>query len=104
MFQLAADSLKVDKRITTQRRPFAVSLDDANHILWLGNALDGSVTLLDTRTSIEVKTLQLADAENKAHVREVVLDKKHHRLYVSGIGSEGKGVLWVVDAQNRRYS
>ncbi|WP_432224523.1 YncE family protein [Enterobacter wuhouensis] len=102
VFQLAADSLKVDERITTQRRPFAVSLDDANHILWLGNALDGSVTLLDTRTSKEVKTLQLADAENKAHVREVVLDKKHHRLYVSGIGSEGKGVLWVVDTQNQR--
>lgn len=102
VFLLAADSLKVDDRITTQRRPFAVSLDEANHILWLGNALDGSVTLLDTRTSKEVKTLQLADAENKAHVREVVLDNKHHRLYVSGIGSEGKGVLWIVDTQNQR--
>lgn len=101
VFQLAVDSLNVNERITTQRRPFAVSLDDASHILWLGNALDGSVTLLDTRTNKEVKTLQLADAENKAHVREVVLDKKHHRLYVSGIGSEGKGVLWVVDTQKQ---
>lgn len=101
MFLLSADSLKVDKRIATQRRPFAVSLDEANHILWLGNALDGSLTLLDTRTNKEVKTLQLADDENKAHVREVVLDKKHQRLYVSGIGSEGKGVLWVVDTQNQ---
>jgi hypothetical protein len=35
-----------------------------------GNALDGSLTLLDTRTNKEVKTLQLDD-ENKAHVREV---------------------------------
>lgn len=101
MFLLSADSLKVDKRIATQRRPFAVSLDEANHILWLGNALDGSLTLLDTRTNKEVKTLQLADDENKAHVREVVLDKKHQRLYVSGIGSEGKGVLWVVDTKNQ---
>jgi len=101
VFQLAVDSLNVNERITTQRRPFAVSLDDASHILWLGNALDGSLTLLDTRTNKEVKTLQLADAENKAHVREVVLDKKHHRLYVSGIGSEGKGVLWVVDTQKQ---
>jgi hypothetical protein len=49
-----------------------------------------------------VKTLQLADDENKAHVREVVLDKKHQRLYISGIGSEGKGVLWVVDTKTRR--
>ena len=102
IFLLAADSLKVHERIATQRRPFAVSLDEPNHILWSGNALDGSVTLLDTRTNKEIKTLQLADEENKAHVREVVLDKKHHRLYVSGIGSKGKGVLWVIDTQNQK--
>lgn len=102
VFRLSTGSLKIDQRITTQRRPFAVSLDEPNHILWLGNALDGSVTLLDTRTNKEVKTLQLADAESKAHVREVVLDKKHNRLYVSGIGSENKGVLWVVDTQNQQ--
>lgn len=101
VFQLAADSLKINTRIATQRRPFAVALDEQNHILWLGNALDGSVTLLDTRTHKEVKTLQLADSENQAHVREVVLDKKHQRLYVSGIGSEGKGTLWVVNTQNQ---
>ncbi|MGR5942576.1 7-bladed beta-propeller protein YncE [Enterobacter sp. C4G1] len=102
VFQLAADSLKINTRIATQRRPFAVSLDEQNHILWLGNALDGSVSLLDTRTHKELKTLQLADSENQAHVREVVLDKKHQRLYVSGIGSEGKGTLWVVDTQNQK--
>lgn len=102
VFRLSTDSLKIDERITTQRRPFAVSLDEPNHILWLGNALDGSVTLLDTRTNKEVKILLLADAESKAHVREVVLDKKHNRLYVSGIGSENKGVLWVVDTQNQQ--
>ncbi|MGU3524749.1 YncE family protein [Enterobacteriaceae bacterium C23F] len=102
VFLLSADSLKIDLRITTQRRPFAITLDEPNHILWSGNALDGSVTLLDTRTNKEVKTLQLADEENKAHVRELVLDKKNHRLYVSGIGSKGKGVLWVIDTQNQK--
>lgn len=102
VFRLSADSLKIDERITTQRRPFAVSLDEPNHVLWLGNALDGSVTLLDTRTHKEIKTLQLANDENKAHVREAVLDKKHHRLYVSGIGSENKGVLWVIDTQKQQ--
>jgi DNA-binding beta-propeller fold protein YncE len=34
----------------------------------------------------------------------VVLDKKHQRLYVSGIGSEGKGTLWVVDTQNQKLA
>lgn len=104
VFQLAADSLKINQKIATQRRAFAVSLDEANHILYLGNALDGSVTLLDTRTHKEVKTIQLsddADPAKKAHVREVVLDKKHHRLYVSGIGSKDKGLLWVIDTQKQ---
>ncbi len=104
LFLLAADSLKIDRRITTQRRPFAVSLDEGNHTLWLGNALDGSVTLLDTRSNKEVKTLQLAGPESQAHVREVVLDKKHQRLYVSGIGRESQGVLWVIDTQKQELA
>ncbi|WP_336215164.1 7-bladed beta-propeller protein YncE [Enterobacter sp. P82] len=100
-FLLSTDTLKIRERIVTSRRSFAVALDESNYILWSGNALDGSVTLLDTRANKEVKTLQLANTENNAHVREVVLDKKHQRLYVSGIASEGKGILWVVDTRNQ---
>ncbi|MEB6377654.1 YncE family protein [Leclercia adecarboxylata] len=104
VFKLAAQSLQIDAKIPTARRTFAVALDEENHLLWLGNALEGSVTLLDTRTDKAIKTIQLsdnADPEKKAHVREVVLDKKHQRLYVSGIGRKGKGLLWVVDTQKQ---
>ncbi|WP_409429807.1 YncE family protein [Kosakonia sp.] len=104
VFRLAADSLKIDQRITTQRRTFAVALDEANHLLYLGNSLEGSLTLLDTRTNNVIKTLQLSDDSDpnkKAHVREVVLDKLHQRLYVSGIGAKDKGLLWVVDTQKQ---
>ncbi|MCU6671524.1 YncE family protein [Enterobacteriaceae bacterium H4N4] len=107
VFLLAADSLKINQKIDTQRRTFAVALDEANHILYLGNALEGSVTLLDTRTNKEIKTIQLSDDSDpnkKAHVREVVLDKKHQRLYVSGIGSKDKGLLWVVDTQKQQLA
>jgi YVTN family beta-propeller protein len=105
VFELAADTLRIDKKIHTNRRGFSVALDEENHILYLGNALDGSVTLLDSRTGKELRTLQLSDdavPEKKAHVREVVLDKKHHRLYVSGIGGKDKGLLWVVDTQKQQ--
>lgn len=107
VFLLGADSLQIDKKIATQRRTFAVALDEANHILYLGNALEGSVTLLDTRTNKEIKTIQLSDDSDpnkKAHVREVVLDKKHQRLYVSGIGRKDKGLLWVVDTQKQQLA
>lgn len=107
VFQLAADSLKVKDKIATERRTFAVALDEENHILWLGNSLEGSVSLLDTRTSKIIKTLQLSDdsdPKKTAHVRELVLDKKHHRLYVSGIGSKDAGLLWVVDTEKQQLA
>lgn len=104
VFQLAASTLNIEHQIPTERRTFAVALDQEQHILYLGNALEGSVTLLDTRNNKVIKTIQLSDDSDpnkKAHVREVVLDKKHQRLYVSGIGRKGKGLLWVVDTHKQ---
>ena len=34
VFLFSTESSKVDERIATERRPFAVSLDEPNHILW----------------------------------------------------------------------
>ena len=105
VFRLAADSLQIKDKIATERRTFALSLDEENHILYLGNALDGSVMLLDTLTGKVIKTIQLSDdsdPEKKAHVREVVLDKHNQRLYVSGIGRKDKGLLWVVDTRKQQ--
>lgn len=105
VFQLDANSLKINHKITTDRRTFAVALDEANHTLYLGNAMEGSISLLDTRTNNVINTIQLSDESNPkktAHVREVVLDKKHHRLYISGIGGKDSGLLWVVDTQKQQ--
>lgn len=107
VFQLSADSLQIKDKIATERRTFAVALDEENHILWLGNSLEGSVSLLDTRSNKVIKTLQLSDdsdPKKTAHVRELVLDKKHHRLYVSGIGRKDQGLLWVVDTEKQQLS
>lgn len=105
VFRLAADSLRIDEKIVTERRAFALSLDEENHILYLGNALDGSLTLLDTLTNKVINTIQLSDDSDpakQAHVREVVLDKLNQRLYVSGIGRKGQGLLWVVDTRKQQ--
>ena len=104
VFKLAAQTLQIEAKIPTERRTFTVALDEENHRLYLGNSLEGSVTLLDTRTDKAIKTIQLSDTsdpENRVHLREVVLDKKHQRLYVSGIGRKDKGLLWVVDTQKQ---
>ena len=104
VYLLNAHTLQINDKIATERRTFAVSLDEENHILYLGNALEGSIALLDTRTNKVINTIQLSDSSDPkktAHVREVVLDKKHHRLYISGIGGKDSGLLWVVDTQKQ---
>ena len=71
-------------------------------MLYVGNTLEGSVTLIDTRSGKELAILQLSEAKNPkeiVHTREMVLDKQHHRLYVSGVAE--KGIVWVVDTQKR---
>jgi YVTN family beta-propeller protein len=107
LFQLAPDTLAVKDKINTERRIFALAFDQDNHLLYMGNALDGSITVLDTRSGKAIKTLQLSDNSDPKkliHPREAVLDKKHQRLYISGMGGKGKGLLWVVDTQKQQLT
>jgi DNA-binding beta-propeller fold protein YncE len=97
----------VKDKINTERRIFALAFDQDNHLLYMGNALDGSITVLDTRSGKAIKTLQLSDNSDPKkliHPREAVLDKKHQRLYISGMGGKGKGLLWVVDTQKQQLT
>ncbi|MGK9173722.1 YncE family protein [Yokenella regensburgei] len=100
VYRLDPQTLNTTGTLNTSRRAFATALDEANHRLYLGNTLEGSVTLLDTRSGKELKTLQLSDTSNPEaiiHTREMALDNVHHRLYVSGVAKEG--VVWVIDTQ-----
>lgn len=100
VYRLDPQTLKTTSALTTSRRAFATALDEENHKLWLGNTLEGSVTLVDTRSGKEIKTLQLSDTANPkeiVHTREMALDTVRHRLYVSGVAQ--KGVVWVIDTE-----
>lgn len=102
IYKLDLESLTTVEVIKTSRRAFATALDEVNHVLYVGNTLEGSVTLVDTRSGKELAVLQLSEASDpKAiiHTREMVLDKQNHRLYVSGVAE--KGVVWVVDTAKR---
>ncbi|WP_172893257.1 YncE family protein [Buttiauxella agrestis] len=104
IYKLNPDTLKASGKITTKRRAFATVLDAENHILYIGNTLEGSVTLIDTRSGKEIKTVQLSDLSNPKeiiHTREMVLDKKRQRLYVSGVTQ--KGIIWVIDTQKQQH-
>lgn len=102
IYKLDLEKLTTTEVISTTRRAFSTALDEENQILYVGNTLEGSVTLIDTRSGKELAILQLSEAKNPkdiVHTREMVLDKQHHRLYVSGVAE--KGIVWVVDTQKR---
>lgn len=104
VYKLNPETLKTTGNINTHRRAFATVLDEENHILYIGNTLEGSVTLIDTRSGKEIKTVQLSDTSNPkeiVHTREMVLDKKRQRLYVSGVTQ--KGIIWVIDTQKQQH-
>ncbi|WP_435954732.1 YncE family protein [Dryocola sp. BD626] len=104
VYKLNPDTLAKSGSIATDRRAFATVLDEANHILYIGNTLEGSVSAIDTKTGKEMKTVQLSDISNPeeiVHTREMALDKKRHRLYVSGVAQ--KGVIWVIDTRKQQH-
>jgi len=104
VFTLDPVTLAKKGAITTSRRAFATALDEENHTLYIGNTLEGSVTLIDTRSGKEMKTIQLSestDPKHSVHTREMVLDKKNQRLYVSGVAE--KGIIWVVDTRQQQH-
>lgn len=104
VYKLNPDDLSSKGTIATGRRAFATLLDEENHILYIGNTLEGSVSLLDTKNGKEIKTVQLSDIsdpEKIIHTREMALDKKRHRLYVSGVAQ--KGIIWVIDTQSQQH-
>lgn len=104
VYALNPDTLEATAKIATDRRAFATVLDEENHILYIGNTLEGSVTLIDTQSGKEIKTVQLSDISNPEkiiHTREMVLDKNLQRLFVSGVAE--KGIIWVIDTQKQQH-
>ncbi len=98
VYQLNAATLTTEAEIKISRLAFATALDEENQRLYIGNTLDGSVTVIDTETGKELSIIQLSESRQGDRfkpTREMVFDRKNHRLYVSS--SAEKGVLWVID-------
>lgn len=104
-------TLAVQAEIALERKGFGVMLDDEANRLYVGNTSDASITVVDTANNRVIGVVQLADkakvknAEGKEEARyphnfrEMVIDKKHHRLYAPGL-SFRDSALYVVDTRS----
>lgn len=106
VLRLDPKDLSVQARIPLARRGFGVALDDADNRLYVGNALDASVTVVDLGTDEVIGVVQLADPVRQdgdkpiyPHLlRTLAVDAKRHRLYAPGLSAQGS-VLYVIDTR-----
>ena len=98
VYRLDANDLSLKQTLQTPLRAFALALNRATGTLYVGNTLDGSLTVIDAASGAVRQVIQLAqkDAEGKVpHTRKVIVDEKRNRVFVTSPGREGK--VWIVD-------
>jgi DNA-binding beta-propeller fold protein YncE len=106
VLRLDPRSLAVEAEIPLAKPGFGLALDDAAGRLYVGNALDASITVIDIGSGKTVGTIRLAEkiVNDKGeqvyphHFRELVLDPEHHRLFAPGLGFKDSA-LYVVDTR-----
>ncbi len=110
VLRLDPRTLAVQAEIPLERKGFGVALDDAADRLYVGNGLDASITVIDTRSNQVIAIIPLARKiqargmdgkleERYAHsLRELVLDTRNHRLYAPGAWFTDSA-LYVVDTR-----
>ena len=95
---LEADTLRTIRQIQLPRRAFALELDEVRGLLYVGNTMDGSLTILDANSGMILNVIQLGlpDAEGKPeHTRMIRLDPARQLAFITSPGAEG--VIWIVD-------
>ncbi|RYF81032.1 MAG: YncE family protein [Comamonadaceae bacterium] len=98
VYRLDANDLSLKQTLQTPLRAFALGLNRATGTLYVGNTLDGSLTVIDAASGAVRQVIQLAqkDAEGKVpHTRKVIVDEKRNRVFVTSPGMQGK--VWIVD-------
>jgi len=105
VFKLDPVTLAVQAQVELPQRGFGTTLDDASDTLYIGTAEASIIAFdtaaLDVRGIVQLSTEKVPDerggGERYAYnLRELLLDKANHRLYVPGLAFAGS-VVFVVD-------
>lgn len=107
LLRLDPNSLAIQAQVTLPLRGFGIVLDDAANRLYVGNGLDASITVLDSRNLQPIGVIQLAekitgsDGKQKFehHFRQLVLDTANNRLYAPGL-STTESAVYVVNTKS----
>lgn len=97
---LDSEDLQHLRRIELPRRAFALALDQGRGRVYVGNTLDGSLSVLDATSGLLLNTIQLGKPEGEGfeHTRMIEIDQDSGRVFVSSPSETG--TLWIVDPVN----
>lgn len=102
--RLDARTLQRLQTIQVPHRSFALGLNRTTNTLYVGNTLDGSLSVVDASSGMVKGVIQLATPEKNdkgevtyAHTRKVIVDEKHDRVFVTSPGEPG--LIWIVDGK-----
>lgn len=100
--RLDARTLQTLQTIQVPQRSFALGLNRGTNTLYVGNTLDGSLTVVDAGSGMVRGVIPLAvpvrnekGEESLPHTRKVIVDEKHNRIFVTSPGQPG--LVWIVD-------
>lgn len=97
IYRLDPDTLATQAVIQTERKPYGLVHDARTDTLYAGNTLNGIVQAIDLKTG-KTANYRLGQAKAKGgfeHVRQIVLDEAHERMFVTNPDTAGK--VWIVD-------
>jgi len=98
LYRLDPGTLQILQTIEAPRRTFALGLNSKTGALYVGNTMEGSLTVVDSRNGAVLGVIQLAQADaegNYDHTRKVIIDEQHNRVFVTSPNQ--RGTVWIID-------
>lgn len=94
---------QVNKIATGKTLPFGLAINDKTQKLYAGDTRNGQVAVYDIASGKEVAVIK-AKGDESDHVRQLVVDEKHNKIYASTVGGGNrdgkpgpKSAIWVID-------
>ena len=105
LYQVDPATLQVARTLKLDRRAFALGYNRKTGLLYVGNTLDGSLTVVEAASGTVKGVVQVGqpDAKGEApHTRKVIVDEAGNRIFVTSPEQEGK--VWIVDGATGRVT
>ena len=95
VYKLDPNTLDILDKIDLSEAPgYGLGINDKTQTLYTSNTRNNSVNAIDLKTGV-VKTI--VPEFERSHTRELVIDEKANKVYVSDVGKESR--IWVIDGK-----